>query len=204
MQVLTLILFHKCVGVSSLVDHKSIWPAGWVNLSGSHTQTHTDTHTHTMVAVVHQHGNRKIDVSDHEDLSLEAEWPSWFGQWSAWAINDCYPLPKALVSWMMLVIQLFCGCVGSTYTTGRRKSRWALIVERHTQPRSGDVAWLSKASTGVLTDDIWWCIGWQFLKMGIWNDVFYYFPSLNPTSQDPLNSLGVSSTLDGFRCTSLF
>ena len=48
MQVLTLryILFHTCVpGVSSLVDHISIWPAGCVNLSGSHT--HKRRHTHT-------------------------------------------------------------------------------------------------------------------------------------------------------------
>jgi len=44
-------------------------------------------------------------------------------------------------------------------------------VERHTQvasPAGGDVAWLKKhASVAMILDD---CIGWQFLKMGIWDD----------------------------------
>ena len=35
------------------------------------------------------------------------------------------------------------------------------------KPRSGDVAWFSNASVARILDD---CIGWQFLKMGIWDD----------------------------------
>ena len=75
MQVLTLILFHKCVpGVSSLVDLcQSSGPYKYLTSRMSKFELFTHTQTHTMVAVVHQHGNRKIDVSDHKDLSLEAE-----------------------------------------------------------------------------------------------------------------------------------
>ena len=84
-----------------------------------------------------------------------------------------------------------CGCLGST-TTGRRKSCWA-PVERHTQGPQWRCCLVFQCFSG---DDTWW-LYWMAVfedgDMGWW--WMMYFPSLKPMSQDPLNSLGVSSTM---------